>query len=309
MNLTNQTQIFVCQISLVEWIFQFGVVPCLIFLYVSVLLTISLCKTDFKNPFFIFVIALGISNLTLIIYLYHQFFCCFFNGNYLGKTFDAVITFIFISIGWYSALYLNVLISLNRFSAIVLFSKYKLMWSENRSKVMVAVSAASGIGSTLFYFIPGPTIFDIETKHIQPTTSSKARMIFDMISGYGSAIVILVIYSATTILCIVRYKKFSHNIKKKYVREVKLFVQGIFIALLLTIQLTFYYFTVKIREMDLSYFATVTTAINPIIALLINQRLREKLLQLFKCSIRTNLNSSQHLHQSTNLRNSTESKM
>lgn len=80
-------------------------------------------------------------------------------------------------------------------------------------------------------------------------------------------------------LCILRYKSFV-NVKQKYVREIKLLIQGTIVGIMLAITEIFYYFPV-LGELTLMYVSILSASLNPIVYLIMDQRLREKVLFVF----------------------------
>lgn len=278
-----------CEISTFYWVLQFGLLPPLLFLYSLVLFVMFRNKSDFKNSYFTLILSLGVSDFVILLYLYHGFFCCLFRGNYLGVTVDAIITFIMTSLGWFNGLYLKMFISVNRFVAIAMFDKFKQIWTLNRTRMLAASCTVLGVLSTVPYYIaPNPELYNVDYK--SPGPPEKARrtdflILFDMISSNGSVVFIIGLHITSAALCIVRYKSFAH-VKQKYVREIKLLVQGTFIGLMLAFSEMFYYFPV-FGELTFIYVSILSTGLNPIVYLIMDRRLREKLLLVF-----SNINES-----------------
>lgn len=109
---------------------------------------------------------------------------------------------------------------------------------------------------------------------------SDGLMLFDMISGYGGVLFITGLHVVSALLCVIRYKAFSH-VKQKYIREIKLLIQGTFVGLMLLLCELLYYAPVA---GDLTFLITsfLSTSLNPLIYLIMDNRLRKRLLVVLR---------------------------
>lgn len=259
-----------CQYSLLYWITQTLFFPILIALYVIILVIIYKYKSsDFQNSYFILITGLGMADLiSLTIFLY-DFIWCFCDNTKL-VTVDKITKFLYGGIGWYCSIYLNVFIALNRFVAIAFYSYYKRIWTRIRTKIIVTFCFISGLITN--------TIAVVLKKYA--VVPEESLRIFDMTLSCGLAIVIVLTYIISVGTSIVRMKSFI-GAKGKYIREVKMLIQGIYLAVMLIFADVTFWFPFSDTQM-LEITLILSAGSNPIIYLALDARLRLRFGQLWQ---------------------------
>lgn len=272
----NDTLSLVCPISTFYWIIQTVICPISYILYIMVLYTIFRYR-EFTNTYYTLVLALGVADMITNIYVVHAFICCLFGYNYLGIFADRIITFLFASTGWYFGIYLNLFISLNRFVAIVFFVRYKQLWTNFRTKIFIFICLVMGLLTaspytllTTIYSVPGKTTsFQGSEKLAEIMTT------FDFISSTGPAVIFLILYTTSVVFSVVRMRNFV-GVKSKYVREIKMMIQGILIgAMIIIVDILSH--TPAIGEMSWVLPTVLMTGLNPIIYIALDSRIRDRL--------------------------------
>lgn len=278
----NVSELQVCPISTFYWFLQTVIYIPLLILYFLVLLVIILYKREFKNPYYSLVLSLGITDIVSLLYILHGFICCLVGGNYFGTSYDIGFTYLYNSCGWYSALFLNLSISINRFSAIAFFSQYKEIWTVKRIRCILLFSFVNGLLIELPVVLLAPEIYNVEEK--VPTSigrTAELTQIMDrvnLIFSIGLVAILILIYSVTVCLSVLRKKKFIGNIGK-FIIDIKMLVQAMIVGILLIIAEVAYYFPI-FNELSFVIFSILSTGFNPVIFLALDTKLR-KMLSIF----------------------------
>lgn len=255
-----------CEISTTYWIFQIIVYPTLLILYCIVVYI--LCKyrtTDFKNSYFTLILALAFGDMISFVMFTYDFFDCYYQNNFEGVL-AAVVDALYYSFGWWNIIFLNIAVSLNRFTAIVYFSRYRQVWTEPRTKLVVALCV-------ILSLIPA-------TSHMLIVYGFPAYVyvekMTDIVFSCGiTVIILLAIYFPSAVLSVVRMKKLV-GVKVKYNREIKMLIQGIFIVTMLIIVDISYWLDIERETNDMLFL--LSSGLNPIIYLALDSRLRRKFL-------------------------------
>lgn len=287
---SNLTVFCVCNISVFYWFIQTSVYCPLFIFYIVLLSTIIKFKSAFKNSYYSLILALGIADIVTLLYLLHGFICCNYGRNYLGIPFDKFLTYFYNSIGWYGGLYLNLTISLNRFTAIAFFSKYKLIWTSRIVKSLVLFCMVFGVITDLPVFLWAPEIYNIEEKGATAIVrTGKVKELMDNINlawSIGLIAILITIYSLTVCLSVFKKKSLTSE-KSKFVTDVKLLIQGIFVGIMLIVAEVAYYFPIF---GDSSFLLTsiLSAGFNPVIYIALDSKLRKQtLLFINSCKPRT----------------------
>lgn len=299
----NTTLITVCEISTLYWIIQTVIYPILFSAYILVLYVIIKFRSEFKNSYFTLVVALGVADIITLLYMLHGFICCLLNSNYLGINFDLALTYVYDSIGWYTAFYLNIFLSLNRLIAIAMYSRYKQIWTNNRTIAVVIFCYILGFITNIPYLVLTRLMFSLEDKRDMPTVeiNSEAFEYFDLISGCSEGVFIFIVYLLSMVLSVIRIQKLS-GIRKQYMREVKMLIQGMIIAAGLIFLEIMYYFPC-LGDMSFVIPAIMATGFNPIIYITLDYKLRAKVFSLLKIKKQTGVVSIINLPTFTKVQN------
>lgn len=221
--------------------------------------------------------------MVTLFYLLHGFICCILEKNYLGIKVDIFMTYFYNSIGWYGALFSNLSISINRFSAIAFITKYKSIWTTRRVRFIVLFCLIVGLLTELPVILLAPEAYIVEDKlstAIAGTTEDKqAITTFNLIWSIGFIIIVMINYIITVCLSVIKRKSFI-NKKSKYIRDLKLLIQGIIVGIMLVIAEVAYYFPIF---GDLSFFITslLSAGLNPVIYFIIDSNLRKRVKGFF----------------------------
>lgn len=297
------TSIFVCEISIIYWMIQTFITPIALFFYITVFYVIIRFKEDFKNSYYTLVLALSVTDLVTVLYLLHGFICCYFNYNYLGITFDRIITYIYESVAYYSMLHLTVVMSINRLTAIILYKTYKQIWSPDKTLKIVVVCFVAGCLMTLLqYVLVSPTIYHLERKSPlikNETWNSTNWNKFDFLWSCGLALFVLTIYAAIVVISFVR-KYHINKIRVKHTRELKMTCQGVLVFVTLTFGNMSFYFRFM-GDLTFVISALMSAVFNPFIYITMNENIRKKVLQLFKCKFNSPVDVSSNMNDRRNL--------
>lgn len=180
-----------------------------------------------------------------------------------------ILHLIYNSIAWYSGIYLNFIISLNRCTAIVFFSDYKQIWSPTKTKLAV--------GLCFFFGTLTQTIYKL-IKLYCPFCSS-ALTIFDIVCGCGTALIIVIIYFISAFVSFKRLINFD-RLRSKYIREIKMTLQATCLALMLILTDVAYCFPIMNHEY-VALILFISAGLNPFIYLILDRRLRRCFQRLF----------------------------
>lgn len=227
---------------------------------------------------------MALPDIMSLLYLIHAFLCCVFNGNYLGMTFEFIITFIYDSF-WYNLLYVNLLISINRLSAVAFFHKYKQKWTVGAAKFLVGLCLLLGFASSAIFYSLAPFAYNVQYKVPMPydfvNGNVELQTKIDMVLSFGTIFVIVAVYVGTVLLSIVNTKKFTGHARKSFIRELKMLVQCIIVVCVLICAEFFIYFPV-IGDLTFIIAAVLTAGLNPVIYIILDTKLRKKFLFIIK---------------------------
>jgi len=120
-------------LSKFEWFTMLTIFPTLVFLYLLVLFVVYKNKSgDFRNPYYVFLLANGICDLAMLIYTVYSVLLDTVQNRVLGNFMDNVISFVFYwALGWYGTQIFSAMIATNRFFAIVFHNRYALYTVEH----------------------------------------------------------------------------------------------------------------------------------------------------------------------------------
>lgn len=201
-------------------------VTCLLF-YIFILSIMLRDKTNFSSAYYRIVIGIGFSDITVLISV------LVFNITYDGFVTNnhQIVFYVRIfsdrigdGIGYFPNLILNVLIALNRFVAIILFQRYKTIFSKYRTRLYILASFITGcLISGLFYFL----FTDI-------------YQTLDGILTFCSIGVSFTAYGIALIHSYIRIKSTDAAGKNKLYREIKMTCQAlVFGSMLLIMEVTY----------------------------------------------------------------------
>ena len=122
---------------------------------VAMVLLITVKQNNVKRSQKILLIAMCLTELTYAVLNIFQQLCYFTNVRNVGKIF---LIFNFVSI-FFMYIFIMVLITMDRFLEIYLNIKYRLLWSPQKTKIVLVIA----LGISLFLLIPA---FLFETKDV-----------------------------------------------------------------------------------------------------------------------------------------------
>lgn len=281
--------------------------PIFLFFYTFVLMILIVDRKAFRNPYYSLTMGLGLCQMAMLLRYVYTFMISY-NGFYVfGEIFDNFMGTLAWSIGWHSVLTYQIFICLNRFVAIIFYDRYRRLFTQNLTGILVAFCYVSGVLTV------GPLLFrhqihyDLILKYnlFIPNDESIAKFFdFDMIFTIFAGCTVVLLYSTAIIFTKYKLRRPSMSLSRwrsGFLKEVKLMSEGFLVALTLVCQeLTFY---LNVNTTVTLTFMLLHAGITPFIYLTLDQKLRKYFVAYLRCRCR-----SKYLAELTSIRRHSSSR-
>lgn len=261
MNVTNNITYSATYTITAEWAAVASVTILLLLLYLFILVVILRDPSDFNSSYYTLVVALALSDFCSLLFVIYR---ALLGKTYYGLPIDNTLVIIYQACGWYYGLYLNISVALNRFFAVTFFTKYKTIFTIVRARIL----------SVVCFII---AVLHHGSKYVFPNA---VPYVADLAFGNTVISLVLVSYLAAAIYCMVNLNHISGSSKIPYIREIKMLVQGTLISTLLFIVQIMYWF--PITDLILKIVLMLATGLNPVIYLVMDDNLRQKVFKITK---------------------------
>uniref|UniRef100_A0A915J184 G-protein coupled receptors family 1 profile domain-containing protein n=1 Tax=Romanomermis culicivorax TaxID=13658 RepID=A0A915J184_ROMCU len=264
------------------------VLPLLICLYSAVLFTIINTKgPEYNNSFYTLLIGYGIADIGMLCFNIYSIIYDVLRKDFLGGSIDSFLGFVlYWALGWYSTQMFILIVTTNRFIAIVLNAHYSYFTVKLARMLCIFTFVLSFVIVTPSYIILGfhysplfkVPFFTVEGDIFTRTFAYFA--LFDEIFSYVVSFYVILAYVIISLYLIKFYKSFL-SMNAGYKKEVIFFIQGVCFAIFLCFVNSVHWYLAPFSSSLNRIGNWIYTGLNPIIYLTLDGKLRRDFLRIF----------------------------